>query len=349
MTIKDFIQNNPYRVMGAFTNDSFDILSTNFSRMKAFAAIGKTVAFEHDMERVAGPKPDRQPEALATSMASLSSPEGRLLNGLFWFMNLTDTDAKAFHILTQDGNLLKARKIWEEGEQNMSSLQNQLMCHLLRDSRFYAKALQLASTLYANYGSEFIVTVSNGFEVVMPEELMYVLLTAIVNISNGACVGWNQAVMRMKDKDVAQQWAEAKATWHITKLQDALNVAKATEIHSPKDNHDIAITLMEQAEPHLKALKELWQSHPTLLSRYTTIADAVCEVILEHEIEHSNHSKWFPTKTDQKLKLYRFCYCNAATVRLKNRCQLNINIVLNRKDSAPLLPNGMPDNRLPKG
>jgi cyclophilin family peptidyl-prolyl cis-trans isomerase len=80
MTIKDFIQNNPYRVMGAFTNDSFDILSTNFSRMKAFAAIGKTVVFEHDMERVAGPKPDRQPEALATSMASLSSPEGRLLH-----------------------------------------------------------------------------------------------------------------------------------------------------------------------------------------------------------------------------------------------------------------------------
>ena len=50
MNIKDYIQDNPFRVMGVFTNDSASVLSSNHSRMKAFAAIGKDVAFLQDME-----------------------------------------------------------------------------------------------------------------------------------------------------------------------------------------------------------------------------------------------------------------------------------------------------------
>lgn len=106
MKIKDFIQNNPFRVMGVYTNDSSDIMSSNNSRMKAFAAIGKTVSYSRDLVTVFGTEPDRRVEALAFCTAALSSPEGRLLNGLFWFMNLTATDAKALAVLARDGDLL---------------------------------------------------------------------------------------------------------------------------------------------------------------------------------------------------------------------------------------------------
>ena len=122
MNIKDYIQNNPFRVMGVFTNDSANILSSNHSCMKTFASIGKDVAFSQDMVNVFGSKPIRHADALATSIAAISSPGGRLRYGLFWFMNLTATDAKALAALALDGNLLEARQIWEEGEQNMSSL-----------------------------------------------------------------------------------------------------------------------------------------------------------------------------------------------------------------------------------
>ena len=343
MKIKDCIQKNPFRVMGAFSNDSSDIISTNNSRMKAYAAIGKTVSYRQDMGSVFGSNPNRQVDALASSVAALSSPEGRLLNGLFWFMNLTDTDAKAFAVLARDGDLLEARKIWEEGEQNMSSLQNQLMCCLLMDTRSYSKALQLASTLYEKYGYEFIVTVSNGFEVVTPDKLMSAFFTEIVKASDGKCLCWDKAVKRLGNEAIDLQWMEAKAMLHISKLQDALNVAKTTEIHSTKDNYDIAVALKNQADPHLKALKVLKADHPVLLSRYATIADSVCEEILNREIEYYNHIGWFSGKADRVLVLERFCYCNAATIRFKDRCMLNINFTLGRNESAPLFPNGMPD------
>lgn len=343
MKIKDFIQDNPFRVMGVFTNDSSDIMSINNSRMKAFAVIGKVVSFWQDMISVFGTEPKRQVETLASSVAALSSPEGRLRSGLFWFMNLNATDARALAALARGGDLLEARKIWEDGEQNMSSLQNQLMCCLLKDPRSYSKALQLASTLYRKYGHDFVVTVCNGFEVVSPDQLMSVFLIEIVKASDVNCWWWDKAVKRLGSKAIDLQWTEAKAMLHLSKLQDALNVAKTTEIHSTKDNYDIAIALMKQAEPHLKDLKALNDGHPALLSRYATIADAVCEEILNREIEYYNHIGWFSGKADRVLVLERFCYRYAATIRFKDRCKLNINFTMGRNESAPLFPNGMPD------
>lgn len=343
MKFKDFIQNNPFRVMGVFTNDSSDIISTNNSRMKAFAVIGKFVHFWQDMISVFGTEPYRKVETLASSVAALSSPEGRLRSGLFWFMNLNATDARALAALARGGDLLEARKIWEDGEQNMSSLQNQLMCCLLMDSHSYSKALQLASTLYEKYGYEFIVTISNGFEVVTPDKLMSAFFTEIVKASDGKCLSWDKAVKRLGNEAIDLQWTEAKAMLHLSKLQDALNVAKTTEIHSTQDNYDIAVALKKQAEPHLKALKALNDGHPALLSRYATIADSVCEEILNREIEYYNHIGWFSGKADRVLVLKRFCYRYAATVRFKDRCRLNINIVMGRSSNAPVFPNGMPD------
>ena len=344
MKIKDFIQNNPYRVLGVYTNDSFDVMSSHNSFIKAVGAIGKFVYFSQDMDRVFGEKPNRQPNNLHTSMSSLCSPMGRLTNGMFWFMNLTATDAKALAVLAQGGDLLEARKIWENDMPNMSSIQNQLMCCLLMDPRSYSKALLFASILFDNYGDEFISTVSNGFDVITPDQLMSTFFTEIIKASDGDCGWWDKAVKRYGNEVIERQWAEAKASMHIIKLQDALNVAKGTEIKTTKDNYSIAVRLKDQAEPHLKELKNLKDKHPILLSRYATIADAVCEEILNREIAYYNHGDWFKGFTERALALERFCYSYAATIRFKDRCRLNINITMSRKKDAPLFPDGTPDD-----
>jgi len=172
---------------------------------------------------------------------------------------------------------------------------------------------------------------------------MPAFLSEIIKVSDGDYWWWDKAVKRLGNETVDLQWTEAKATWHMGKLQDALNLAKTTEIHSTQDNYDIAIALMKQAEPHLKALKALNDDHPALLSRYATIADSVCEEILNREIQYYNHIGWFSGKADRVLVLERFCYRYAATIRFKDRCKLNINITMGRNESAPLFPNGMPD------
>ena len=346
MKIKDYIQNNPYRVMGVTTDDSSDVMSSHQSRIKAYSAIGKTVCYPMDMNKVFGVEPKRNMENVSSCLALLSTPGGRLLNGMFWFMNITETDARALVALAQNGDLLSTRKIWEESQQNMSALQNQLVCCLLKDPRSYSRALQTASILYNKYGDEFISTISNGFNVITPDELMPTFLSEIINSTDGNCFWWDKAVKRMGDEHISRQWADVKANHHIKKMQDALNVAKTTEYSKPEDNYEIAKQLMKCTEQHLKSMKTLVDRFPFLLSRYTTIADSVCEEILNQEIKYYNRSNWSFKVMDNSLKLERFCYRYAATIRLKERCKLNINITSGRNENAPLFANGTPDKLL---
>lgn len=343
MRIKDYIQYNPFRGMGVATSDSSATLSSNNSRMKAYAAIGKSVSFPMDMDIVFGAKADRSQTSLLTYMSSLSVPADRLRYGLFWFMNLTDTDAHALTVLRQTGDLLEARRLWKDGEQNMSALQNQLVCCLLKDPRSYSKAIQVASRLYLRYGSELIKTICNGFDVTTPDKLLPMLLEEIVVASDGDCCWWDKAVKRSGISHIDDLWTEAKATSLITKIEQALNVAQSSECRTSQAHYDIAYDLMKQTEPMLKSLKVLTDSHPVLLSRYSTIAEAVGEFVLNNEIEYYNHTGWCVGKSNKSLLLERFCYRYAATVRFKDRCRLNINITMGRKEDAPLFANGMPD------
>ncbi len=346
MKIKDYIQNNPFRGMGVATNDSSTVLSSNNSRMKVYAAIGKSVLFPMDLDIVFGAKADRSQSSLLSYMSSLSVPVDRLRYGLFWFMNLTETDAHALAVLRQTGDLLKARKVWEDGEQNMPALQNQLVCCLLKDPRSYSKAIQVASHLYEHYGSELIQTITNGFNVITPDKLLPMFLEEIVVASDGDCWWWDKAVKRSGISHIDDLWTEAKATLLIAKIEQALNVAQSSECRNVQAHYDLAYDLMKQTEPKLKPLKALTDAHPMLLSRYSTIAEAVGEFVLHNEIEYYNHIGWVSGLTERSLELERFCYRYAATVRFKDRCRLNINITMGRKEDAPLFANGMPDKLL---
>lgn len=344
MRIKDYIKNNPYRVLGVVTNGSSATLVSHNCQMKAYASIGKSISFPHDLDVAFGEKPLRQPSALTSAMAALSTPEGRLRHAMFWFMNMTATDAKALTVLAQTGSAMKARLIWEKGEQGMSSVQNQLMCNLLMDPRAYAKAIQDAYYLYTKFGSEFITTVSGGINIIDSDQLMSLFMAEIVKLSGRDIVWWNKAVERCNHISIANLWMESKATSLITKLQEILNAARSSECKTPQSHYDIAHHLMHQAEPFLKELKTLTNKHHFLLSRYTAIADTLCEFILDEEISYYNRSGWSPGKKVRVQPLLRFCYRYAAAVRFKNRCKENINIVLGRKKDAPLFPDGMPDN-----
>lgn len=344
MRSKEYIKNNPYRVLGVATTDSPATRMQRQSRMKAFASIGKAVTFPMDLFPVYGNHPERNEAAISAAMSQLSTPKDRLLHGMFWFMNVTATDAEALAVLFKTGKLLDARRIWGKAEQNMSAVQNQVVCCLLMDPCAYAMALQEAYYLYTRFGDEFINTICGGVQVITPDQLMPLFMKEIIRFSGADCCCWDKAVKNGNNATIDKCWTEAKATPLITQLQTVLNIARSTECHSPEENLDLATGLMKQAEPLLKPLRTLAATHPILYSRYATITDTVAETVLDHEIEYSLRTKWISKKEKLCMELMCFCYRYACTVRFKHRCQKNINIGLYRPEEAPLFPNGMPDN-----
>ena len=345
MLIKEYIKNNPYRVLGVVANDSPATLMSHYSQMKAFSFIGKSVSFPQDFDRFFGEKPERHPAALDSALAALSTPEGRLRHAMFWFVNDTATDAEALTVLAQSGSPSKALRVWEKAEGSFSAAHNMIVCNLLMGPSEYPSAVFLACLYYDFLGEELASSVRGGFNGgTNYDVLMSVFLDEIVKSAEGDFHCWDEAVKIGSNGWLDELWPEAKAKPLLEQLQEAFNVAISTERLTPQDLFDMARRLMNQAEPLLKSLKAMTSAYPKLLSRYSTIADTIAEKVLDWEITYWNHTPWDLDKEDRVLPLQRFCYRYACSVRLKNRCQKNINVVLGREEDARLFPNGMPDN-----
>lgn len=347
MLIKEYIKNNPYRVLGVVANDSPATLMSHYSQMKAFSFIGKSVSFPQDFDRFFGEKPERHPAALDSALAALSTPEGRLRHAMFWFVNDTATDAEALTVLAQSGSPMKARRVWEKADQGFSGAHNTIVCNLLMGPCEYPLAIYQATPYYLFCGEELASSVCGDFSGnTTYDALMQVFLEEVIKSTEGDFHWWDKAVKICDDVWLNVLWVEAKAKPLLEQLQEAFNVAISSERLTPQDHFDIACRLMNQAEPLLRPLKALASTYPKLLSRYTTIADTIAEEVLDRVIIYSLRSEWHLNKNEQILPLYCFCYRYACSVRFKNRCQENINIVLGRKKDARLFPNGTPDKLL---
>ena len=339
----DFIRNNPYRVMGLATNQPSCKMAANITRLKAFASIGRQASFALDMSNVLNCAPERGTAAVQKAMAALSSPKGKLNHGLFWFMNNNETDAKILSALAKDGDLEAARESWALETPGMSAMQNQVVCFLLMGPEYYVHALRFADVLYFLRGDELISAICNGLRTATAEDLMSMFMGNIVAFTDGDWQCWDVAVSQLNSNKTGSMWAEAKAGHIIKKLEDALNAAKATTIHSSSDYHDVVTRLMHTSGPLLASLRQLRKSCPMLLSRQETIADKVCEEILDKTISYCNTYLWFLEKKEKILQPCLFCYRNAESLRFKKRCEVNMNIILGRDEAAPFFPNGKPD------
>ena len=78
MCIKDYLKNNPYRVLGVATNDSSATLVSHNSQMKAYASIGKSVSFAHDLDMAFGEKAATPVSGLGVSFGRPEHPRRKV-------------------------------------------------------------------------------------------------------------------------------------------------------------------------------------------------------------------------------------------------------------------------------
>ena len=150
------LNNNPYRLLGVYANSPTKERLANHNRMKAFLKVGKPVSFPLDLPQYLQPI-NRIDALVADAEAKLALPKDQMFYAQFWFVKTTPLDDVAFNHLIA-GELSKAEEIWQKKE-TLSSLQNRIVCALMRDD--YAQALSCAEALYGNmqYVNQFVLAV----------------------------------------------------------------------------------------------------------------------------------------------------------------------------------------------
>ena len=103
------IQNNPYRVLGVYSNASLKEITANKSKLAKYASVGKTVAFDADMAGFL-PSVERTEATIEKAFADLSLPADKLKHALFWFAKDNAVDEMALAHLNA-GNKDKATEL----------------------------------------------------------------------------------------------------------------------------------------------------------------------------------------------------------------------------------------------
>ena len=127
----NILQNNPYRLLGVYSNSPTKERLANHNRMKAFLKVGKPVSFPLDLPSYLG-LINRTDATVADAEAKLTLPKDQILYAQFWFVKMTPLDDVAFKHLV-NGDIHGAIEIWRKKE-CPSSLQNLFLCFFLTSS-----------------------------------------------------------------------------------------------------------------------------------------------------------------------------------------------------------------------
>lgn len=100
------ITNNPFRVLGVYSNSRKSDIVRNASKINAFLAVGKNIDFTEDYSSVLGDI-DRTQQMVKGANQELTLAKDRFSYALFWFAKNNESDSIALSEL-QKGNIEKA-------------------------------------------------------------------------------------------------------------------------------------------------------------------------------------------------------------------------------------------------
>lgn len=316
----DIIQDNPYHLLGIYSNSPTKERVANHNRLKAFLKVGKPVSFQLDLPQLL-PAINRSAEAVSDADAKLTLPNEQLRYAQFWFMKATALDDIAMNHLIA-GNVDGAISIWEKKD-NASSLQNRIVCALIQNN--YNEALVCADKLYSVHAADFVGIVLGESHTATAEDLEYRFLDEVYSaigtriLSYSLCDNWKQY---LENKSV---------TPLIETLQSAINTAKSSKGKGIKARLAAGTELMSATEASLSQLRSLLTESNL---QYQMIADKLGLEILQCGIDYYNGSE-AADAAYKAMKLQTYALSIVVGKMAKDRCKENVDILQKIIDDLP--------------
>lgn len=79
------IENNPFRILGVYSDSKLIDIIANANKIKAFTKVGRDVSFEIDRILGLSTLPERSIESVENALALIQSDSDKLKNSIFWF------------------------------------------------------------------------------------------------------------------------------------------------------------------------------------------------------------------------------------------------------------------------
>lgn len=319
----NILQNNPYHLLGVYSNSPTKERLANHNRMKAFLKVGKPVSFPLDLPQYLA-SINRTEASVTDAEAKLTLPKDQILYAQFWFVKTTPLDDVAFNHLIA-GDIDKAEDIWEKKE-CASSLQNRIVCALIRGD--YACAITCAETLYGStqYVSELISAIVGSGGNPDTSALSLSFIDVLCDE-----VGTN-ILLPFITNDTWKSHIEEKAVKPLVdSIQGAIDIAKKSKGKGSNARFNAGEALRKNTRNSLLQLKSFLS---TTDLQYQMIADKLGLEILQCGIDYYNDSEE-PDAAHKAMSLQKYAKSIVVGQMAKDRCKENVDILQKIIDNLP--------------
>lgn len=316
------IINNPYRILGIFSNSPKKDLVANKGKIQAFLRVNKAMPFKLDLQGVLPPV-ERTQAAVDNADSELTLVSGQVKHAQFWFINKTPIDNIAFNHL-YEGNIDTAMDFWRKSS-NLYSLQNLFVCYLIKGDAKTAIS-NCAIPLYEQYSDEFVSVIDEKASF-SSEELIQNIISTLVD-SKVNLLQFADGLQNAKWKEFIQA---SKVEPLITNLNSQIADARKTKDKSGDERLTAGMKLKISSKPILDTLRGIISSSDT---RYQIIADKVAQEVLQCSIDYYNDTKEVNSPA-KALPLCEYALSIAIGNAAKQRCEENYSVIKEAYENMP--------------
>lgn len=317
------LTNNPFRVLGVFSNSTLREITANKGKIMAFATVGKSVAFPADI-CVDSSLPERTVQSVEHAISEINLPNDKIRHALFWFINTSSIDDIAIkHI--QNYNYEKASEIFSKKRCFSSMINRGVLAFLEEDlETAISNITELIHDdeckdgfVEAICGSTFVISEDDLAKLFIDELLKNISASELFEIFEGSGKSSD-------DDDYIKDFVIRESISLIHR-----EIEKAKNFDEPlSEEYKVGLRL---ANNTLNALKQLNSILSPTDIQYQTTVDALARQILQCGINYYNTTE-DEDSVEKAMKLQKYALKIAVSKLLKDRCQENVNILTQRKE-----------------
>ncbi|MFI3296657.1 MAG: hypothetical protein R3Y59_03395 [bacterium] len=323
------IVNNPFRVLGVYTNAGIKEITAHSGKIAAFANVGKTTNFPtDDITPKLLSEISRNQQGVANASAAISLPTDKIKHALFWFINTSSIDDVALNHIKNE-NYEKAFEIFEK-KKCYSSLLNCGVLALIQEDLDTAIE-NITELIHENkYREDFARTICGDTFKIDADTLSKLFIDELLNYIEASELldAYKSCGKSSDDDDYLESIVIGKPIALINS-----EIAKAKNCRDNADaNYRAGCALINNTKSALEQLNELCSTDNM---QYQTVVDNLARQILQCGINYFNESN-DDNAIDNALQLQGYALSIAVSKLLKDRCQENVDTLKQMKKHSTI-------------
>lgn len=318
----NIITNNPFRVLGVFSNAKQTDIVRNVGKMKAYLNVGKGVSFTTDVDFLLG-SIGRTMESVQKAQSDINLPKDKIRYALFWFCNGNSLDEVALnHLANQD--IGKAIEILGK-KTSYSSLVNMAVIATIQGR--YNDAVSFYSQLVHNLANrnQFVTDVCGDTFQIYEDELMHIIIDELLTVAKP--ISLRNALTVSADISYISEKALSEP---LSKINSEIAKAKSVSGTDAYASLRAGRELIRNTKSALANVKSLAGISSI---QYQSTADSLAKQILQCGINYFNNTN-DENNVETALEIQQYALSIAVGKLVKDRCKQNVDILLERNKQA---------------